>query len=145
MGAYKPRIADQMLAARLRRKGAVLIEGPKWCGKTTTAEQQAASELYMADPLRKQQNLQAAIIGDTLRLIDEWQIAPSLWDSVRFEVDHHFGRRHRHHPHEVALVHDGFDRNRRFPISARRRRVCGARGVLEGVGGKTNIYSYQKK
>ncbi len=101
MGAYKPRIADQMLVARLRRKGAVLIEGPKWCGKTTTAEQQAASELYMADPMRKQQNLQAAKInvkqlldGDTPRLIDEWQIAPSLWDSVRFEVDHHFGRRH---------------------------------------------------
>ena len=101
MGAYKPRIADQMLVARLRRKGAVLIEGPKWCGKTTTAEQQAASVLYMADPMRKQQNLQAAKInvkqlldGDTPRLIDEWQIAPSLWDSVRFEVDHREGRGH---------------------------------------------------
>lgn len=101
MGAYKPRIADQMLAARLRRKGAVLIEGPKWCGKTTTAEQQAASVLYMADPMRKQQNLQAAKInvkqlldGDTPRLIDEWQIAPSLWDSVRFEVDHRKGWGH---------------------------------------------------
>ena len=101
MGAYKPRIADQMLAARLRRKGAVLIEGPKWCGKTTTAEQQAASVLYMADPMRKQQNLQAAKInvkqlldGDTPRLIDEWQIAPSLWDSVRFEVDHREGWGH---------------------------------------------------
>lgn len=101
MGAYKPRIADQMLVARLRRKGAVLIEGPKWCGKTTTAEQQAASVLYMADPMRKQQNLQAAKInvkqlldGDTPRLIDEWQIAPSLWDSVRFEVDHREGWGH---------------------------------------------------
>lgn len=101
MSAYKPRIADQMLAARLRRKGAVLIEGPKWCGKTTTAEQQAASVLYMADPMRKQQNLQAAKInvqqlltGDTPRLIDEWQIAPSLWDSVRFEVDHRKGCGH---------------------------------------------------
>ena len=101
MSAYKPRIADQMLAARLRRKGAVLIEGPKWCGKTTTAEQQAASVLYMADPIRRQQNLQAAKInvqqllaGDTPRLIDEWQIAPSLWDSVRFEVDHRKGWGH---------------------------------------------------
>lgn len=101
MGTYKPRMADQMLAARLRRKGAVLIEGPKWCGKTTTAEQQAASVLYMADPMRKQQNLQAAKInvkqlldGDTPRLIDEWQIAPSLWDSVRFEVDHREGWGH---------------------------------------------------
>ena len=101
MSAYRPRIADQMLAARLRRKGAVLVEGPKWCGKTTTAEQQAASVLYMADPMRKQQNLQAAKInvrqlldGDTPRLIDEWQIAPSLWDSVRFEVDHRKGLGH---------------------------------------------------
>lgn len=101
MSAYKPRIADQMLAARLRRKGAVLVEGPKWCGKTTTAEQQAASILYMADPMRKQQNIQAAKInvqqlltGETPRLIDEWQIAPSLWDSVRFEVDHRGGWGH---------------------------------------------------
>ena len=101
MDSYKPRIADQMLMARLRRKGAVLIEGPKWCGKTTTAEQQAASILYMADPMRKQQHLQAAKInvgqllsGDTPRLIDEWQIAPSLWDSVRFEVDHRKGYGH---------------------------------------------------
>lgn len=95
MSTYKPRIADRMLTAKLRRKGAVLIEGPKWCGKTTTAEQQAASVLYMADPMNRQQNLQAAKIsaqqlltGNTPRLIDEWQIAPSLWDSVRFEVDH---------------------------------------------------------
>lgn len=101
MSAYKPRIADQMLAARLRRAGAILIEGPKWCGKTTTAEQQASSVLYMADPMRKQQNLQVAKInvkqlldGDTPRLIDEWQIAPSLWDSIRFEVDHRSGHGH---------------------------------------------------
>ena len=101
MDTYKPRIADQMLAARLRRKGAVLIEGPKWCGKTTTAEQKAASVLYMADPMRKAQNIQAAKInvkqlltGDTPRLIDEWQIAPSLWDSVWFEVDHRKGYGH---------------------------------------------------
>ena len=101
MDTYKPRIADQMLAARLRRKGAVLIEGPKWCGKTTTAEQKSASVLYMADPMRKEQNIQAAKInvkqlltGDTPRLLDEWQIAPSLWDSVRFEVDHRKGYGH---------------------------------------------------
>lgn len=101
MGIYRPRIADQMLAARLRRKGAVLVEGPKWCGKTTTAEQQANSILYMADPMRRRQNLQAAKInvqqlltGETPRLIDEWQIAPSLWDSIRFEVDHRDGFGH---------------------------------------------------
>ena len=98
MGKYKYRIADEMLASRLRRKGAILIEGPKWCGKTTTAEQQSASVLYMADPMHKQQNLQAAklnvqqlLSGATPRLIDEWQIAPSVWDSVRFEVDHRGG------------------------------------------------------
>lgn len=101
MATYKLRIADQMLAARLRRKGAVLVEGPKWCGKTTTAEQQAKSILYMADPMRKQQNLQAARLnvqhlldGATPRLIDEWQIAPSLWDSIRFVVDHRQGYGH---------------------------------------------------
>ena len=94
MRTYKFRIADDLLEARLRRKGAVLIEGPKWCGKTTTAEQHAASILYMADPQKRKQNLQAAKmnVGNILngvvpRLIDEWQIAPTLWDSVRFEVD----------------------------------------------------------
>ena len=90
-----------MLAERLRRKGAVLVEGPKWCGKTTTAAQQAKSVLYMADPMTRQQNLQAAKVnvqhllkGDNPRLIDEWQIAPSLWDSVRFEVDQRGGYGH---------------------------------------------------
>ena len=94
MRTYKSRIADDLLQARLRRKGAVLIEGPKWCGKTTTAEQHAASILYMADPQKRKQNLQAAkmnvgsiLNGAIPRLIDEWQIAPTLWDSVRFEVD----------------------------------------------------------
>jgi predicted AAA+ superfamily ATPase len=101
MKSYQKRIADDMLSARLRRKGAVLIEGPKWCGKTTTAEQQSASILYLADPTRKQQYLQAAklnveqlLTGDTPRLIDEWQIAPSLWDSIRFAVDHREGYGH---------------------------------------------------
>lgn len=75
--------------------GAVLIEGPKACGKTTTAEQQAKSILYMDDPDTMIQNLQLAetnikrlLQGDTPRLIDEWQIAPQLWDAVRFETDH---------------------------------------------------------
>lgn len=95
MKTYKARIADELLKTRLRGKGAVLIEGPKWCGKTTTAEQIAASILYMADPEKEQQNLTMAEInpkrllkGETPRLIDEWQIAPKLWDAVRFEVDH---------------------------------------------------------
>ena len=62
MSAYKPRIADVMLAARLRRKGAILIEGPKWCGKTTSASQVAKSILYMQDPEKVKQNLELAEI-----------------------------------------------------------------------------------
>lgn len=95
MKEYKERIADKSLKRRLQGKGAVLIEGPKWCGKTTTAEQLAESILYMDDPESIHQNLTLAEIdpkrllnGKTPRLIDEWQLAPKLWDAVRFEVDH---------------------------------------------------------
>jgi hypothetical protein len=95
MREYKKRIADKILEKKLKGKGAVLIQGPKWCGKTTTAEQISKSILYMANPEDKEQNLTLADInpslllkGDTPRLIDEWQIAPKLWDTVRFEVDH---------------------------------------------------------
>lgn len=95
MKSYKKRIADMILMKKLKSAGAVLIEGPKWCGKTTTAEQIAASVLYMDEPEKKEQNLQMAEIkpsvlldGDKPRLIDEWQIAPTLWDSIRFYVDH---------------------------------------------------------
>lgn len=92
---YRDRIADKLLEEKLDAMGAVLIEGPKACGKTTTAEQQAKSILYMDDPDTMVQNLQLAetnirrlLQGDTPRLIDEWQIAPQLWDAVRFETDH---------------------------------------------------------
>lgn len=92
---YKKRIADSILQKKLKAKGAVLIEGPKWCGKTTTAEQISKSILYMANPENKEQNLMLADInpslllkGDVPKLIDEWQLAPKLWDAVRFEVDH---------------------------------------------------------
>lgn len=92
---YRRRIADKLLEEKLDAMGAVLIEGPKACGKTTTAEQQAKSILYMDDPEQMKQNLQLAetnirrlLQGDTPRLIDEWQIAPQLWDAVRFEIDH---------------------------------------------------------
>ena len=95
MNDYKKRIVDEMLQRKLKGKGAVLIEGPKWCGKTTTAEQIAKSVLYMANPENKKQNLMLADInpnvllkGEMPRLIDEWQIAPKIWDAVRFEVDH---------------------------------------------------------
>lgn len=98
---YKIRIADAILARKLAGKGAVLIEGPKWCGKTTTAEQHARSVIYMADNKRKNTYLQLADIdpdslleGDTPHLIDEWQVAPKLWDAVRFAVDHRKGLGH---------------------------------------------------
>lgn len=95
MKEYRKRIADDILARKLEGKGAVLIEGPKWCGKTTTAEQIAASVLYMDDPEKKEQNISMSELnpkrllkGETPRLIDEWQLAPKLWDAIRFEVDH---------------------------------------------------------
>ena len=95
MNNYKDRIADKLLIKKLKGKGAVLIEGPKWCGKTTSAEQISKSILYMAKPEDEKQNIQLADInpslllqGEVPRLIDEWQIAPKLWDAVRYEVDH---------------------------------------------------------
>lgn len=78
------------------------MHGPKWCGKTNTAEQIAASKLYMNDPDEQMENLRMAsmatrrlLVGKAPRLIDEWQLAPRLWDAIRFEVDHrddHFGQ-----------------------------------------------------
>jgi len=92
---YKKRIADGLLQRKLAGKGAVLIEGAKWCGKTTTAEQIAKSVKYMTETGMVEQNIQLVklnpkllLTGDIPRLIDEWQIAPQLWDSIRFESDH---------------------------------------------------------
>lgn len=94
MKNYIPRIADKVLKERLEEKGAILLEGAKWCGKTTTSAQQAKSIIYMQEPKNRRQNIAMAQInpsillqGETPRLIDEWQLAPSLWDAVRFEVD----------------------------------------------------------
>lgn len=91
---YRKRIVDSILQDRLEAKGAVLIRGLKWCGKTTTAVQKATSVLKMDNPETKEQNLGMAKLnplrllkGDVPRLIDEWQLAPSLWDAVRYEVD----------------------------------------------------------
>lgn len=95
MKKYKKRIVDGLLKEKLEIMGAVLIEGPKWCGKTTTAEQIAGSVLYVDEPSKKGQNKRLARLnpkllleGATPRLLDEWQEAPELWDAVRFEVDH---------------------------------------------------------
>lgn len=95
MKQYRARIADSLLATKLSAMGAVLVEGAKWCGKTTTCEQQAQSVLYMADPQMRKQNLKLAELdihallkGRRPRLIDEWQVAPQFWDAIRFTVDH---------------------------------------------------------
>lgn len=95
MSEYRNRIADKILQDNLEAAGLVLIEGTKWCGKTTTAEQHAGSIVYMNDPehsetyLALTQNAPRLLLkGDTPRLIDEWQDTPELWDVARFEVDH---------------------------------------------------------
>ncbi|MDP4277446.1 MAG: DUF4143 domain-containing protein [Bacteroidota bacterium] len=91
---YLSRIGDSLLKRQLASSGAVLIEGAKWCGKTSSARQVAKSVLYMQDPDRSQGYLKMAetmpsrlLLGDNPRLLDEWQMAPVLWDAVRFEVD----------------------------------------------------------
>ena len=95
MNNYKRRILDSMLEKKLQAKGAVLIEGPKWCGKTTTAEEIAASKIMLAKPDIKDHfrslleiDSDAALAGETPMLIDEWQTVPKLWDAVRYTVDH---------------------------------------------------------
>ena len=91
---YLKRVIDEILKKRLEMVGAILIQGPKWCGKTTTAEQHAKSVLKLQDPDKLKSHLELASIkpsellkGETPRLIDEWQIAPVLWDAVRTSVD----------------------------------------------------------
>lgn len=92
--AYLPRIADEQLVWYLKTSGAVQIEGPKWCGKTSTGEQCAKSTVFLQDPdvgpslLALVDSKPSAILeGEKPRLIDEWQMAPQIWDAVRFSVD----------------------------------------------------------
>jgi len=91
---YRKRIADRLLQDALKANGAVWILGPKWCGKTWTALQAARSSLMMQDPDQSLNYLQQAAVkpslllaGETPRLLDEWQMAPVLWDAVRYAVD----------------------------------------------------------
>lgn len=94
MSKYLPRLIDDVLTQELEAFGAVLLTGPKWCGKTTSALNQAKSSLFLQNPDERAQNLALADVkpsllleGDNPRLIDEWQDAPQLWDAVRFSVD----------------------------------------------------------
>ena len=93
-GKYLSRIADRLLADRLESSGAVLVEGPKWCGKTRTSLEASKSHIFMQDPDKRASYLKAAdtkpsllLRGETPRLLDEWQTAPVLWDAVRHAVD----------------------------------------------------------
>lgn len=95
MDGYKHRIIDGLLAKKLQAKGAILIEGPKWCGKTTTAEEVAVSKVMLARTDVKEHfknlleiDIDTALSGETPMLIDEWQTVPKLWDAVRYTVDH---------------------------------------------------------
>lgn len=123
MEKYKKRICDDLLSRKLAGVGAVLLEGPKWCGKTTTCERLAKSVLYMGDPETREKTRQIASIdinallaGARPRLIDEWQEIPRLWDAIRFKVDHaegfgHFILTGSAVPPSVAeMVHSGTGR-----------------------------------
>jgi len=158
---YLPRIADRVLATALEATGAVLIEGPKWCGKTRTAEEKAASALYMQDPDHTASYLQAADIkpslllkGDTPRLIDEWQMAPVLWDAVRFAVDQRgetgqFILTGSAVPKDNAVQHTGTGRISRMimrPMSLFESResngMVSLKSLFDGTGGEENGHSF---
>ena len=90
---YRFRIADNLLKEQLKAAGVVVVEGPKWCGKTTTAEQAARSVLYLDNPQKRKDYLLLAesnpgllLEGDAPRLLDEWQLAPQLWDAARLPL-----------------------------------------------------------
>ena len=91
---YLSRLCDAELKLALQSSGAVLIEGAKWCGKTSTASNAAESMVFMQDPdnassYHAMADTKPSLLlkGATPRLIDEWQVAPTLWDAVRFQVD----------------------------------------------------------
>src|SRR5690606_32377984 len=88
---YYPRICDEVLNRKLQLTGATLVVGPKWCGKTETALQAAASVIYIqSDPQYKETGkIMPSLLleGETRRLIDDWQDVPELWNAVRHTVD----------------------------------------------------------
>ncbi|MDE6756698.1 MAG: DUF4143 domain-containing protein [Muribaculaceae bacterium] len=95
---YRPRVIDIEISKRLKSIGAIVLEGAKWCGKSTTAEHHSKSAVFMDDPRRRSQyilfsedNPELILDGPTPRLIDEWQLAPKIWDAIRYTVDHRGG------------------------------------------------------
>ena len=112
MANYKPRVIDEAIANRLRNKGAILVEGAKWCGKTTTCEQHAASILYMSDPDRMKQNLQLADISPrsllqgekavTLPVLRAYRIYYSIVSPVRPGVNRFPGKGPQGLPPEIS-------------------------------------------
>lgn len=126
--AYLPRLCDAELQLALQSSGAVLVEGAKWCGKTSTASKAAASVVYMQDPDNTQAYQAMAdtkpsllLKGNNPRLIDEWQVAPVIWDAVRFEVDKRAERAlfiltASAVPPESVIAHTGTGRISRFTM-----------------------------
>ena len=117
MVKYIGRCIDQMVERDLGIFGAVLIQGPKWCGKTTTAQRFAASSLSLSDPVNNFAARQLAELdpakataGATPRLIDEWQEVPQLWDAVRYECDR------RGEPGQFILAGSATPRDDRTPM-----------------------------
>lgn len=95
---YRPRIIDIELSKRLKSIGAIVLEGAKWCGKSTTAEFHSDSAIFIDDPRRRSQytlfaedNPDIILDGATPRLIDEWQLVPTIWDAIRYKIDHRKG------------------------------------------------------
>lgn len=126
---YIKRIIDKSVEEYLECMGALLIEGPKWCGKTRTSEEFAKSVLYIKtknqiDSLKLaiDSGIKTPLEGDTPRLIDEWQLVPSIWDAVRFEVDHRRGKRGQFIltgssvPPKDSVVHSGAGRIARITM-----------------------------
>lgn len=122
---YIERISDEELRKSLETFGAVLVEGPKWCGKTTSAARLAASELRIADPRSNYQNrrlaqldVSAALEGERPRLVDEWQEVPSTWDAVRYECDAAGGA-----PGQFLLTGSATPRERDMPVHSGAGRI----------------------
>jgi predicted AAA+ superfamily ATPase len=129
MNKYIKRISDAKLEQYLKLFGAVLVEGPKWCGKTESGKQYAATKFELADPSNNFRNRsiaeldpQQALDGESPRLIDEWQEVPALWDAVRYRADNHSKRGQyiltgSSTPNDTLTIHSGAGRIGRLRMS----------------------------